>query len=109
MLEETIRKNPPYYLWTHNRWKRTKEEFDKRYEGVKGKLCQKRCNSDVYKRQASVSVSASPVPSSRILLSSSSMKRHQPSPPRASAWYRICLLYTSKGLYATMNRWRIDP
>ena len=38
---------------------------------------------------ASVSVSASPVPSSRILLSSSSMKRHQPSTPRASAWYRM--------------------
>ena len=38
MLEETIRKNPPYYLWTHNRWKRTKEEFDKRYEVVKGKV-----------------------------------------------------------------------
>lgn len=27
-------------LWTHNRWKRTKEEFDKRYEVVRGKLCQ---------------------------------------------------------------------
>ena len=38
MLEETIRKNPPYYLWTHNRWKRTREEFDKRYEVVKGKV-----------------------------------------------------------------------
>ena len=41
MLEETIRKNPPYYLWTHNRWKRTKEEFDKRYEVVKGKVVPK--------------------------------------------------------------------
>ena len=38
MLETTIRQNPPYYLWTHNRWKRTKEEFDKRYEVVKGKV-----------------------------------------------------------------------
>ena len=41
MLEETIRKNPPYYLWTHNRWKRTREEFDKRYEVVKGKVVPK--------------------------------------------------------------------
>ena len=41
MLEEPIRRNPPYYLWTHNRWKRTKEEFDKRYEVVKGKVVPK--------------------------------------------------------------------
>ena len=41
MLEATIRQNPPYYLWTHNRWKRTKEEFDKRYEVVKGKVVPK--------------------------------------------------------------------
>ena len=34
MLEETIRQNPPYYLWTHNRWKRTKEEFAKLYDIV---------------------------------------------------------------------------
>ncbi len=38
MLEETIRRNPPYYLWTHNRWKRTREEFDKRYEIKNGKV-----------------------------------------------------------------------
>ena len=25
MLENTIRKNPQYYLWTHNRWKLTRE------------------------------------------------------------------------------------
>lgn len=30
MLEETINKAPEYYLWSHNRWKRTKEEFDRR-------------------------------------------------------------------------------
>ena len=30
MLEETIRRAPQYYLWTHNRWKRTHEEFDRR-------------------------------------------------------------------------------
>nr|WP_314755367.1 lysophospholipid acyltransferase family protein [uncultured Prevotella sp.] len=37
MLETTIRREPRYYLWTHNRWKRTKEEFDKRFEVVGGK------------------------------------------------------------------------
>lgn len=26
-LEETIRRQPPYWLWTHNRWKRTREEW----------------------------------------------------------------------------------
>lgn len=31
MLEDMIRKEPRYYLWTHNRWKRTHEEFDRRY------------------------------------------------------------------------------
>ncbi len=28
MLEETIRRKPAYYLWTHNRWKRTHAEYD---------------------------------------------------------------------------------
>jgi len=27
MLEETIRRQPPYWLWSHRRWKRTKEEW----------------------------------------------------------------------------------
>ncbi len=27
LLEEEIRRNPEFYLWTHNRWKRTYEEF----------------------------------------------------------------------------------
>ena len=30
MLEETIRQQPSFYLWTHNRWKRTKEEYKQR-------------------------------------------------------------------------------
>ncbi len=38
MLEDSVREAPQYYLWTHNRWKRTKEEFDRRYEIVKGKV-----------------------------------------------------------------------
>ena len=36
LLEASIRREPAYYLWTHNRWKRTKEEFDKHYEIVNG-------------------------------------------------------------------------
>lgn len=31
MLEETIRRNPSLWLWSHNRWKRTKQEWEKRY------------------------------------------------------------------------------
>lgn len=38
MLEETVRREPRYYLWSHNRWKRTHEEFDRRYEVVNGKV-----------------------------------------------------------------------
>lgn len=38
MLEETIRREPRYYLWSHKRWKRTHEEFDRRYEVVNGKV-----------------------------------------------------------------------
>lgn len=30
LLEATIRREPRYYLWTHNRWKRTKEEWEMR-------------------------------------------------------------------------------
>ena len=32
MLEETIQRAPQYYLWTHNRWKRTHEDYRKKYE-----------------------------------------------------------------------------
>ncbi len=37
-LEKTIRRNPACYLWSHNRWKRTREEFDKRFKIVNGKV-----------------------------------------------------------------------
>ena len=37
LLEADILKQPQYYLWTHNRWKRTHEEFDKRYKVENGK------------------------------------------------------------------------
>ena len=38
LLEENIRRDPRYYLWTHNRWKRTHEEFDRRFKVVNGKV-----------------------------------------------------------------------
>lgn len=37
LLEQTIRREPAYYLWTHNRWKRSHEQFDKEYVIVDGK------------------------------------------------------------------------
>lgn len=30
-LQQTIENNPPYWLWAHDRWKRTREEFDRRF------------------------------------------------------------------------------
>lgn len=41
MLEQSVREAPQYYLWTHNRWKRTKAEFDRRYEVVNGRVVKK--------------------------------------------------------------------
>ena len=41
LLEESIRNRPEFYLWTHNRWKRTKEEFDKRFNIINGKSIKK--------------------------------------------------------------------
>jgi KDO2-lipid IV(A) lauroyltransferase len=38
MLEDSIRREPRYYLWSHNRWKRTHEEFDRRFQVVNGKV-----------------------------------------------------------------------
>ena len=38
MLEESIRKAPQFWLWTHNRWKRTREEFNLRYDPVTGRV-----------------------------------------------------------------------
>lgn len=34
LLEESIRRQPAYWLWTHKRWKRTKEEWLKRQQEV---------------------------------------------------------------------------
>jgi len=41
LLEENIRRDPRLYLWTHNRWKRTREEFDRRFQVVHGKVIAK--------------------------------------------------------------------
>ena len=38
LLEQTIRRHPQYYLWSHNRWKRTHEEFDRRFQVINGKV-----------------------------------------------------------------------
>jgi len=37
-LEESIRRDPACYLWTHNRWKRTREEFNLRYNEATGRV-----------------------------------------------------------------------
>lgn len=37
-LEETIRRQPHLWLWTHNRWKRTREEWEYRIDPVTKKM-----------------------------------------------------------------------
>jgi len=38
LLEESIRRDPQCYLWTHNRWKRTREEYNIRYDEATGRV-----------------------------------------------------------------------
>lgn len=38
LLEQSIRRAPQYWLWTHNRWKRTHEEFNLRYDESTGRV-----------------------------------------------------------------------
>ena len=38
MLEDSIRRDPACYLWSHNRWKRTREEFNLRYDSDTGRV-----------------------------------------------------------------------
>lgn len=44
MLEQSIRRDPRYYLWSHNRWKRTHEEFDRRFTTVDGHVVERNGN-----------------------------------------------------------------
>lgn len=37
-LEKTIQRAPQYWLWSHNRWKRTHEEFNLRYDPTTGRV-----------------------------------------------------------------------
>lgn len=32
MLETTVRRDPRFYLWSHDRWRRTHEEYDRRFK-----------------------------------------------------------------------------
>ena len=41
MLENSIRRQPAFYLWTHNRWKRGREEFIRKYDVIDGKIIRK--------------------------------------------------------------------
>jgi KDO2-lipid IV(A) lauroyltransferase len=38
MLEASINRAPQYWLWTHNRWKRSHEEFNIRYDAETGRV-----------------------------------------------------------------------
>lgn len=40
-LERSIRRDPAYWLWSHDRWSRTKEEFDYRFYIKDGKVYEK--------------------------------------------------------------------
>ena len=41
LLEKNIRRQPELWLWSHNRWKRTREEFNRRFQVVGGKVIPK--------------------------------------------------------------------
>lgn len=41
MLEKSIHRQPAFYLWTHNRWKRGLNEFKKKYDIINGKIIRK--------------------------------------------------------------------
>ena len=41
LLEQTINRAPQYWLWSHNRWKRTREEFERRFKVVDGRVIEK--------------------------------------------------------------------
>jgi KDO2-lipid IV(A) lauroyltransferase len=37
-LEQSIQRQPAFWLWTHNRWKRTYEEYERRLDPTTGKV-----------------------------------------------------------------------
>ena len=41
LMEQTINRAPQYWLWSHNRWKRTREEFDRRFKVMNGRVVEK--------------------------------------------------------------------
>lgn len=41
MLEKSIRRAPEFWLWSHDRWSRTHEEFNERFEVINGKVIPK--------------------------------------------------------------------
>lgn len=41
LLEETILSDPRFYLWSHDRWKRTREEFDRNFKTENGRVIRK--------------------------------------------------------------------
>ena len=41
-LEKTIRRQPEYWLWSHDRWKRTRQEFNERFVEINGKIYEKK-------------------------------------------------------------------
>jgi KDO2-lipid IV(A) lauroyltransferase len=43
-LETSIRRQPECYLWTHDRWKRTRQRFERRFEIIDGKVHEKSTN-----------------------------------------------------------------
>ena len=61
MLEESIRRAPEFWLWSHNRWKRTREEFNERFEVVNGKVIPK--DHPVNRRNGLIKATAGPVSS----------------------------------------------
>ena len=41
LLEQSIQRAPEFWLWSHNRWSRTREEFNRRFEVRDGKVVAK--------------------------------------------------------------------
>ncbi len=50
-LEKTIQREPAYWLWSHDRWSRTKEEFDIRFFVKDGKVFQRMSEEEYAKHK----------------------------------------------------------